>query len=261
MRPILHRTAPGPDMQTELHNHSRFCYERTPVSGNRRVSHHTNMEGFRMSSVAGLNVTSTASSYMTAGTSKTNTKETDTKKETGKEESAGAVYDKTSSDSDKKATYSINKMSAEKRAELVKQMKADEEERQNQLVSIVNKMLTGQATKFKQADDSFWSTLAKGGFSVDAAAKAEAQELISEDGYYGVKQTSERIFNFASALAGDDPKKMEEMRKAFEKGFKQATKSWGQDLPSISQETYKAVEKMFDDYADSKKVVTDTEEA
>ena len=76
-----------------------------------------------MSSVAGLNVTSTASAYMTAGTSKTNTKETDTKKETGKEESAGAVYDKTSSDSDKKATYSINKMSAEKRAELVKQMR------------------------------------------------------------------------------------------------------------------------------------------
>ena len=186
-------------MQTELHNHSIFCYERTPVSGNRRVSHHTNMEGFRMSSVAGLNVTSTASAYMTAGTSKTNTKETDTKKETGKEESAGAVYDKTSSDSDKKATYSINKMSAEKRAELVKQMKADEEKRQNQLVSIVNKMLTGQATKFKQADDSFWSTLAKGGFSVDAAAKKEAQELISEDGYYGVKQTSERIFNFAKA--------------------------------------------------------------
>ena len=214
-----------------------------------------------MSSVAGLNVTSTASAYMTAGTSKTNTKETDTKKETGKEESAGAVYDKTSSDSDKKATYSINKMSAEKRAELVKQMKADEEKRQNQLVSIVNKMLTGQATKFKQADDSFWSTLAKGGFSVDAAAKKEAQELISEDGYYGVKQTSERIFNFASALAGDDPKKMEEMRKAFEKGFKQATQSWGQDLPSISQDTYKAVEKMFDDYADSKKVITETEEA
>ena len=47
------------------------------------------------------------------------------------------------------------------------------------------------------------------------------------------------------------------MRKAFEKGFKQATKAWGQELPGISQDTYKAVEKMFDDYADSKKVVTE----
>ena len=76
-----------------------------------------------MSSAVGLNVTSTASSYMTAGTSKTAAKETaETKKET--QESAGAVYDKTSSESEKKPTYSINKMSAERRAQIVKQMKA-----------------------------------------------------------------------------------------------------------------------------------------
>lgn len=44
----------------------------------------------------------------------------------------------------------------------------------------------------------------KGDFTVDAATKAQAQKDISEDGYYGVKQTSERLFDFASALAGDD---------------------------------------------------------
>ncbi len=205
-----------------------------------------------MSSVAGVQAAATA--YAAYGTaSKTDTKAADAEKETKKTNSEGAVYEKSSSDSSQKATYSVNKMSAEKRAEMVKQLKADQADRQNKLVSIVNQMLTGQARKFTQANDDFWGLLAKGGLNVDEAARAEAQELISEDGYYGVKQTSQRIFDFASALAGDDPEKMEEMRKAFEKGFKQATKSWGKDLPGISQDTYKAVEDMFDDYAASKK--------
>ncbi|MDE6889411.1 MAG: hypothetical protein K2P45_12360 [Eubacterium sp.] len=206
-------------------------------------------------SVAGVSATTTA--YAAYGsTAKTDSKAAaQEKKET--ENTSGAVYEKTPTDSKDKPTYSINKMSAEKRAELVKQMKADQANRQSQLVDIVNKMIGQQAQKFTQADDSFWSTLAKGGFSVDAAAKKEAQEAISEDGYYGVKQTSQRIFDFASALAGDDEEKMKEMEAAFEKGFKQATKSWGRDLPSISNETYDAVKNLFNEYYDSKKVITE----
>ena len=151
-------------------------------------------------------------------------------------------------------------MTAEQRAEVVKQMKADQEKRQSQLVDLVNKMLGDQAKKFTEASDDFWATLAKGGFSVDAAAKKEAQEAISEDGYYGVKQTSERIFDFASALAGDDVEKMKKMEDAFEKGFKQATKAWGRDLPDISNKTYDAVKDMFSNYYESKNVITDDQE-
>ena len=157
----------------------------------------------------GVNINTTAATYASAYSS---TKKADSKpeetKDTDKNSSTGAVYEKDSDKKDKdKATYSINKMSAEKRAEIVKQMKQDAVNRQNQLVDIVNKTLFGQAKKFTEANDDFWSTMAKGGFSVDAAAKAKAQELISEDGYYGVKQTSQRIFDFASALAGDDVEK------------------------------------------------------
>ena len=36
------------------------------------------------------------------------------------------------------------------------------------------------------------------------------------------------------------------MVKAVEKGFKEATKSWGRDLPDISNQTYKAVMDKFD---------------
>ncbi len=209
----------------------------------------------------GVNINTTAATYASAYSS---TKKADSKpeetKDTDKNSSTGAVYEKDSDKKDKdKATYSINKMSAEKRAELVKQMKQDAVNRQNQLVDIVNKTLFGQAKKFTEANDDFWSTMAKGGFSVDAAAKAKAQELISEDGYYGVKQTSQRIFDFASALAGDDVEKMKEMQAAFEKGYKQATKSWGKELPDISKKTHQAVTDLFDDYYNSKKVIS-TEE-
>ena len=46
------------------------------------------------------------------------------------------------------------------------------------------------------------------------------------------------------------------MLEAFKKGFSQATKAWGKDLPDISSQTYDAVIKKFDDYKNSK---TDTE--
>ena len=39
------------------------------------------------------------------------------------------------------------------------------------------------------------------------------------------------------------------MRKAFEKGYKQAEKTWGGELPEISKQTYDAVMKGFDDMA------------
>lgn len=203
--------------------------------------------------ITGVNATTAA--YAATYQDTANTKAASEKKET--EQTTGAVYEKIPSDSKDKAPYSINKQSAEQRAAIVKQMMADQEKKQNQLVDIVNKMLGEQATKFTEASDDFWATLAKGGFSVDAAAKKEAQEAISEDGYYGVKQTSQRIFDFASALAGDDVEKMKEMQAAFEKGFKQATKAWGRDLPDISNQTYDAVNDLFQGYYDSKNVITE----
>ncbi|MCI7557656.1 MAG: hypothetical protein MSS86_03365, partial [Lachnospiraceae bacterium] len=71
-------------------------------------------------------------------------------------------------------------------------------------------------------------------------------------GYWGVKQTSQRLFDFASALAGDDVEKMKEMQAAMEKGFKKATKAWGGDLPEICKQTLSAANKLFDDYYASK---------
>ncbi|MBO5165708.1 MAG: hypothetical protein J6B90_03785 [Lachnospiraceae bacterium] len=161
-------------------------------------------------------------------------------------EETGAVYE-ASEGAEKKATYSVNKMSAEERAALVDQLKADAEARQNQLISLVQQMMNQQTNAYGQANN-IWEFLASGNYTVDPATQAQAQADIAEDGYYGVKQTSERIFDFACALAGDDVDKMKEMQAAFEKGFKQAEETWGGKLPDISYETQDAVNKKFEEY-------------
>ena len=159
----------------------------------------------------------------------------------------GAVYEPSLSTEENKATYSINRMSEQDRAALVAQLKAEQETRQQQLISLVRKMFTEQSTAFANAND-LWKFLASGEYTVDPETQARAQKDISEDGYYGVKQTAQRIFDFACALAGDDLDKMKEMQAAFEVGFKQATAAWGKELPEICKDTYKAVSKMFVDY-------------
>ena len=138
----------------------------------------------------------------------------------------GVIYEKGTSE-EKKGTYSINKMSQSERDALVKQLKADAEQRQSQLMSMVEKTLHGQVGTFGVASgNDVWKTLASGNFhdddvhrtsplramvKVDAATKAQAQRDIGEDGYWGVKQTSQRLFDFASALAGDDVNQMKKM--------------------------------------------------
>lgn len=157
-----------------------------------------------------------------------------------------AVYESPKT-SEKQATYSINKMSVEDRKALVTQMKADSEARQNQFMSMVEKMLNGQTKAYGQANH-IYQFLTNGDYTVDAATKLQAQKDISEDGYYGVDQTSSRIFDYACALAGNDVDKMRKMQAAFEKGFKQAEKIWGGKLPDISYQTQEAVKKKFDDF-------------
>ena len=194
------------------------------------------------------NVSSVGSSYTDAYSnySASKTKNTTQAEGTKNTDNTAAVSFKASAE----GRAAVGKMSDADRAALVSQLKADVQSRTDQLTSIVTKMLEKQGVAIGTADD-MWKILAGGNFTVDAATKAQAQADIAEDGYWGVKQTSQRIFDFAMALSGGDQETMEKMRSAFEKGFKQATAAWGKELPSISKDTYDAVEKMFDDYAAS----------
>lgn len=179
--------------------------------------------------------TSMEASYSTYAT-KT---ETSKKAETAtKSNEAAAVYESSAS----KSSYSSKKVA---NPELANQIKAANDARVSQLQDIVHKLIAGQGDAYGKANN-IWQFLASGNFTVDPATKAQAQADIAEDGYWGVNATSDRIVDFAVALAGDDPEKLEEMRAAFQKGFVQAAETWGGQLPDISQKTYDAVMEKFD---------------
>jgi hypothetical protein len=116
-----------------------------------------------------------------------------------------------------------------------------------QMQSLVTTMFQKQGITIGTADD-MWKTLASGNFTADANTIAQAQADIAEDGYWGVSQTSDRLIDFAIALSGGDEEKMKTMVTAVQKGFQEATKSWGQDLPDISNQTYAATMKKFDEW-------------
>ncbi len=168
------------------------------------------------------------------------------------------------SDSASISMKNVNQMSESDRANLIDSLKAEQDANQQKLMDLVRDVIGKQSGNFAVANansavegDSIWSFLAKGDYTVDPQTKADAQAAISEDGYYGVKQTSERLFKFAAGLAGDDVDKMKEMQSAMMEGYGEAAKLWGGDLPQISQDTIDAANKLFDDYYKSKGVAVE----
>lgn len=81
---------------------------------------------------------------------------------------------------------------------------------------------------------------------IDDETRAEAADLVSEDGYFGVKQTSERILDFAKAVSGGDASKFEMLKEATINGFKAAEELWGGEMPQITKDTHDAVMAGFD---------------
>lgn len=192
---------------------------------------------------------SVQSIYGTAGSQAVTTpKATEKKEETKPTTSASKGFDETAVVYEKspKPDANITKTQNNKvdREAIIAQMKADTEARMNQMQSYVQQMMNQQGIAIGTADD-IWSFLASGDFTVTEAAKVQAQEAISEDGYWGVEQTSQRIIDFAKALSGGDVSKADLLLDAFKKGFEEATGTWGKELPKISQDTYKAVEEKF----------------
>ena len=175
-------------------------------------------------------------------TSKTTEKETDTTKSTAentkvnKKDDTAVVYEKSS-----KTNVSCKQKPD---TELIAKLKADSEQRTNQLYSLVKKMFNKQGITYNNSQEMF-SILRSGNFAADPDTISQAKEDISEDGYWGVKQTSDRLVSFAQALSGNDPEQADKMIAAVKKGFEQATKTWGGKLPDICQNTLDtAIEKL-----------------
>jgi hypothetical protein len=154
------------------------------------------------------------------------------------DQTSGVIYERSN------ATTAVNSYYTQNTA-LINQLKTDSDDKLTQLHNLVYKLISKQGNVANNADD-IWSLLQKGDFTVDQETVDTAQEEISEDGYWGVTQSSDRIISFAKTLTGGDPSKINTMQEAFENGYKEATKSWGKALPEISSKTYDAVMEKFD---------------
>ena len=90
---------------------------------------------------------------------------------------------------------------------------------------------------------SFLSDIGYDGKPIADLSQDEAAALVSEDGFFGIDKTSERIANFVINGAGGDEDRLRAGREGMLQGFKDAESMWGGELPDISQKTMaKAIE-------------------
>ncbi len=82
--------------------------------------------------------------------------------------------------------------------------------------------------------------------NLEEITQEEAADLVAEDGYFGVEQTSDRIVDFAIGLAGGDTSRIDAIKAGVEKGFQEALQAFGGELPEISYQTYDAVFEKLD---------------
>jgi len=145
--------------------------------------------------------------------------------------------------------------------EAVKKMLDDMKRQQESFMQMIYKLMLKQANSMGIADKHMSITfdlMSRLAEVADQETIDWAKEAVSEDGYYGVKQTSERIFNFAKAITGGDPSKIGLMRDSIQKGYDMAERMWGDKLPEICKQTFDRVMEMLDEWENGGKVPDNT---
>lgn len=182
-------------------------------------------------------ITNVASSYTNtaqAAAKRAESVSTDAKKA----EDTGVVYEKSDNATDSK-NNKITDYSA-----IVSNLKKELSDKNTQLQNLVNQLLGKQANKYTKLADLYKN------LNADPATIEQAKKDIADDGYWGVDQTSDRLVSMAQALSGGDTEKADLMINAIKKGFDQATKDWGEDLPDICRNTIDAAVKKLEDWRD-----------
>jgi len=96
------------------------------------------------------------------------------------------------------------------------------------------------------SDDFKLSNTGYEGKPISELSQEEAEDLISDEGFFGVKQTSQRVADLAFHISGDDVEKLEASREGVVKGFEDAQKMWGGELPEISYKTQERTLELID---------------
>lgn len=119
---------------------------------------------------------------------------------------------------------------------------------QNTLMNIINNTELYDFLSGKEIDGGFsLKSIGYQGKAITELTPDEAKELISDDGFFGVSQTSQRVSSFVIGLAGDDLEALQEVRRGVIQGFEEAEKMWGGKLPEISYQTQEETLKIIDE--------------
>lgn len=129
-------------------------------------------------------------------------------------------------------------------AKTIEQLKADSEVHHRQLIDMVKRLIEKQG--FTLNDALSGEAMVK----VDAETRAEAQAAIDEGGHSSAENVSDRIVNFAIAISDGDPKKLELLKSAINKGFEAAAAVFGGELPEISHKTHELIMQKLDNWAE-----------
>lgn len=157
-------------------------------------------------------------------------------------------FEKSQEPDSSKGDYSKMAKEAQAATEADKLRLLLDEKMEGAFYAMVQEVLEGQNIGMKAAIEKI---LDKRGDEITPEMIEEAQADVSEGGFYSVEAVTERILDFAKAISGDDPSKALMLKGAFEVGFEESMKIWGDDLPQISQDTYESVTKAFDEWHQS----------
>ena len=91
------------------------------------------------------------------------------------------------------------------------------------------------------------------GKPITELSQKEAKDLISEDGFFGINQTSNRVSDFVFNFAGDDLELLQKGREGIVQGFEEAKKLFGDQLPEISYKTQERTLSLIDEKINSLK--------
>lgn len=114
---------------------------------------------------------------------------------------------------------------------------------QSGIFELMSANITNKATSILSQID--FASIGYTGKNILSMNSNELNALVSEDGFFGIENTANRIADFVISGAGDDLQKLQKGFEGMKQGFAQAEKIWGDKLPQISQDTIdKAIEKV-----------------
>jgi len=91
------------------------------------------------------------------------------------------------------------------------------------------------------------------GKPITELTSSEAKDLVSENGFFGITQTSNRVSGFVFNFAGDNLELLQKGRDGIVQGFEEAKKLFGDQLPEISYKTQERTLALIDEKINSLK--------